>query len=614
MAVTDDPGTVGRAQLSFAEQKDIDEFVETLGRYERGEIAPEDWRRFRLVRGTYGQRQPEDVNMLRVKIPQGIINAEQLDTLAAVAERFSRGFGHITTRQNVQFHFVPLHDVETVQQMLLECGITTREACGNSVRNVTACQYAGVAADEVFDVTPYADATTRYFLRHRLSASLPRKFKIAFEGCQTDHIVTAINDIGLRAVERREGSRVARGFRMTVAGSTSILVTTGYLLYEFLPAGELLEVSEAIIRVYHRLGDYKHRGRNRMKFLIREIGWERWHGEFERTLAEVRREGRIALPFDPEAPPVHQAPDWPRADAPSRTRIAALVGATKTVGPGLQPGQIHLKVLPETYARWAETNVRPQAQRGFHIAVVRLPLGDITAGQMRAVAEMSRAYADGVVRVTVQQNLVMRWVPEIHLRALWACLQEANLGAPDADTLADVTSCPGAETCRLAVTHSRNLGRVLSEYLSQRPDLVSAAPGADIKISGCPNGCGQHHISTIGFQGSVRRVGGKAVPQYFVMIGGAVGDTGASFGRVVAKIPVRRLTETVERLVVLYRDRHVGSETAAEFFQKLSLADAKLAIGDLESLTAASASPEDFVDLDQESEFKPEVMDGECSA
>lgn len=610
MAVTDDPRTIGRAALSFADHKDVDEFVDMLGKYERGDISPEEWRRFRLVRGTYGQRQPDGIQMLRVKIPQGIINADQLETLAQVAEKFSRGFGHITTRQNIQFHFVALHDAEAAQRMLADSGITTREACGNSVRNITGCQFAGVAQDEVFDVTPYADATTRYFLRHRLAASLPRKFKMAFEGCRENHAVTAINDVGFRALEQ-DGQR---GFRVTVAGSTSILCTTGYALYEFLPANEILEVVEAILRVWHRRGDYEHRQRNRMKFMIREIGWDEWRADFEKTLGEVRREGRVPLPFDPEAPPVHTAPDWPLEPAPSLTYLSALAASTKTTGPGLHPGKVNLKVLPETYARWAQTNVRPQSQAGFHTATVRLPLGDITAGQMRAIAALSKAYADGTIRVTVNQNLVLRWVPELHLRALWAGLQAVSLSAADADTVADVLSCPGAETCRLAVTHSRGLGHVLSEFLAQRPDLVSAADGADIKISGCPNGCGQHHIATIGFQGSVRKVGDKAAPQYFVLIGGQVDENKAAFGRVVAKVPARRMSDVVERLIVLYRDKHQGQETAAEFFQRLSLEDAKLVLGDLERLSAATAGPNDYIDLDQETEFKPEVMDGECSA
>jgi len=614
MAVSEALSSVGRARLSFADHKDIDEFVDMLSRYERGDISAEDWRRFRLLRGTYGQRQPEAVHMLRVKIPQGIVNAEQLDVLADLSERFSRGFGHITTRQNFQFHFVPLADVETAQRMLADVGMTTREACGNSVRTITGCPYAGVSQDEVFDVTPYADAMTRHFLRHPLAASLPRKFKIAFEGCRTDHAVTAINDIGLRARVREQDGRTERGFRVTVAGSTSIMCTTGYELFPFLPASELLEVAEAVLRVYHRLGDYQHRQRNRMKFLIKTIGWDRWHAEFTQTLAAVREEPRIALPFDPETPPVHVAPDWTRAAAPGQAELAAMAAATKTTGPGLHPGHIRLNLMPDTYARWAATNVRPQSQAGYSIAVVRLPLGDLTAGQFRAVAALARAYADGVVRVTPQQNLVLRWVPEIHVRALWAGLQAANLSSPDADTIADVTSCPGAETCRLAVTHSRGLGRVLTEFLSQRPDLVSAADGADIKISGCPNGCGQHHIATFGFQGSVRRVGGKAAPQYFVMVGGGVDETRASFGRVVAKIPARRLTDAVERLIVRYRDHHAPGEGAPAFFQRMTVDEAKLLLGDLERLTAETAGPEDFVDLDQQAEFKPEVMDGECSA
>lgn len=614
MAVTEDPGSVGRARLSFADHKDIDEFVDMLGRYEQGEVSAEDWRRFRLLRGTYGQRQPEAVHMLRVKIPQGIVSADQLEVLADLSERFSRGFGHITTRQNFQFHFVPLADVETAQRMLADAGMTTREACGNSVRTITGCPYAGVSADELFDVTPYADAMTRYFLRHPLAASLPRKFKIAFEGCSTDHAVTSINDIGLRARVRERDGKTERGFRVTVAGSTSIMCTTGYALFDFLPASELLEVAEAVLRVYHRLGDYQHRQRNRMKFLIKTIGWDRWHAEFQTTLAAVRAEGPHALPFDPEAPPVHVAPDWTRPEAPSKVALAAMVAATKTTGPGLHPGHLQLSVLPDTYARWATSNVRRQSQAGFSIAVVRLPLGDLTAGQFRAVAALARAYADGVVRVTPQQNLVMRWVPEIHLRALWAGLQAANLATPDADTVADVTSCPGAETCRLAVTHSRGLGRVLTEFLSARADLVSAADGADIKISGCPNGCGQHHIATFGFQGSVRRVGGKAAPQYFVMIGGGLDETKASFGRVVAKIPARRLTDAVERLIVRYRDMHLPGEGAPAFFQRMTVDEAKVLLGDLERLTPETAGAEDFVDLDQQAEFKPEVLDGECSA
>ena len=613
MAVTDDQATVGRAALKFASGKDVDEFVDVLGKYERGEVSPEDWRRFRLVRGTYGQRGPDD-SMLRVKLPQGAANGAQLEALAVVAERFSRGFCHITTRQNIQYHFVKLHDVEESQRLLAATGITTREACGNSVRNITACQFAGVSADELFDVRPYGEATTRYFLRHKLAAVLPRKFKIAFEGCTTDHAVTSINDVGLRARIQPVNGVPTRGFRVTVAGSTSIMCTTGYELYPFLPANEILEAIEAMLLVYHRMGDYTHRQRNRMKFLIKDIGWEMWRAAYEAALVEVRAEGRKPLPFDPEHPPVEAAPAWQRPEAPSATAIAAMVAATKTSGPGLHPGQITLNVLPETFIRWSETNVRKQKQPGYVAATVRLPLGDITAGQIRAVAAIAQAYGDGEVRVTPQQNLVIRWVPEISVRTLWAALQQAGLGAADADTIADVTSCPGAESCRLAVTQSRGLGRVLTEHLSARPDVIDSVPG-HIKISGCPNGCGQHHIGSIGFQGSVRKLAGRAVPQYFVLVGGGCADDGtAHFGKVVSKVPVHRLTAAVDRLLDLYKAQRQDNEELGAFFRRIPPAAATEVLRDLAALLPNETTDQDYVDLGESQTFAPEVMDGECSA
>ena len=610
MAAVDDEKTFGRARLSFANEAEIDEFVQTLHRFEVGELPADEWRRYRLVRGTYGQRQPEDVHMLRVKIPQGILTSIQLRALADVAATYSRGFGHITTRQNVQFHFVRLHMVEAALRRLAEDGLTTREACGNSVRNITSCAYAGTAEDEVFDVSPYAEALTRYFLRHPLSASLPRKFKIAFEGCADDHAVAAINDLGWRAriVDRR------RGFRVTVAGGTSILPGSGYLLFDFLPADEMFQVAEAVVRVFHRFGDYQHRSRNRLKFLIRSLGWEAWRARFDEALAEVRREGTVPLPFDPEAPPVEQAPEWQRAATPSLAAVAQLAHSGTVVGPGLVPGSVRLQTLPDAYVRWTRSNVRRQKQPGYALVTARLPLGDLTAGQLRAVADLAEAYGDATVRITIGQNLLFRWVKLDAVEALYQRLEAAGLGAPDAGTLADVVSCPGAETCRLAVTQSRGLGRMLTEHLSERPDLVDLAPNGDIKISGCPNGCGQHHIAAIGFQGSVRKLAGRAVPQYFVMIGGGAHDGVADFGRVVAKIPVRRLVDAVDRLLGLYRDNRQRGEPLAAYFRRVPTEVASDALADLTRLSLVDAGVDDFIDLEEEQEFKPEVMDGECSA
>jgi sulfite reductase (NADPH) hemoprotein beta-component len=610
MAAVDDPKTLGRARLSFANEAEIDLFAETLDKFERGEIGPDQWRAFRLAQGTYGQRQPV-VHMLRAKIPQGILDLAQLDALADVADRFSRGFAHITTRQNLQFHFIQPHDVERAMRALADVGLTTREACGNSVRNITGCPYAGVSEDEVFDVTPYAEALTRHLLRHPLSASLPRKFKIAFEGCAVDHGVTGINDLGFRAALGPAGER---GFRVTAGGGTSIFPVSGRVLCEFLPAALILEVGEAVVRVFHQLGDYKHRQRNRMKFMIKDIGWARFVEEFERARLTVAAERAPNLAFDPESPAVEQAPDWPRDEAPAVGDIAARASAAVLRGPGLQPeSSVRLMLLDEPLATWLTTNVRRQKQPGYSIVTVRLPLGDITAPQLRILGELAEAYGDGTVRTTTDQNVVLRWVRAGDVMPLYRRLAAAGLALGGAGTLADVTSCPGAETCRLAVTQSRGLARVLSDAFRDAPELVEAAAGAGIKISGCPNGCGQHHIASIGFQGSVRKIGGRAVPQYFVLVGGRVGDTRVDFGRLAAKIPARRISDAVARLIDLFRGERAPGETALDFFARVDVQRVRLALAGLEQLSPEDIRPDDYVDIGEEAEFAPEVMEGECA-
>jgi sulfite reductase (NADPH) hemoprotein beta-component len=614
MTATDTSIPSERWRLSFAREAEIDEFVGVLGRFERGEITPDEWRAFRLVRGTYGQRQPEDAQMLRVKIPQGVLSGPQLEALGDVADRYSRGFGHITTRQNVQFHFLKLHDVEHAMRRLAGAGLTTREACGNSVRNITCCPYAGVAGDEIFDVTPYGEGMTRYLLRHPLSASLPRKFKIAFEGCPVDHIATGINDIGFTARVQAGNGHGRRGFTVTVAGGTSTLARAGQVLLEFCPAEEILAVAEAVLRVFHRLGDYQHKQRNRLKFLVRALGWDGFRAEFDRELEIVRAAGDASLRFDPGQPPLEAAPDWDRSAPPAVEAVAAQAHSSSVRGPGIVPQVVPLRVHSENFLRWTATNVRQQKQAGYAIVTVATLLGDLTSTQFRLLGELAGAFGDGVVRVTMEQNAVIRWIASSDVSALYERLAAAGLARGGAGTLADVVSCPGAESCRLAVTQSRGLGRLLADRLAERPDLVGALPELNIKISGCPNGCGQHHIGGIGFQGSLRKVGGRPAPHYFVLIGGGTADGVTTFGRVAATIPARRAFEAIERLSGLYADQRAPGESAVAFFRRVELSTAKAALTDLERLTPEAATPEDFVDLGEDQEFRPEIMDGECSA
>ena len=609
MSVTDDPTTFGRARLGFADEAEIDEFAAVLAQFERGEIGPDAWRAFRLVRGTYGQRQAIDAQMIRVKMPQGILNGEQLDALADVADRYSRGFGHITTRQNVQFHFMRLHDVEPAMRRLGDAGLTTREACGNSVRNITACPYAGVSADEIFDVTPYAEALTRHLLRHPLSSKLPRKFKTGFEGCATDHSKLGINDLGFQAVLAAGGRRA---FRVTVGGGTSILPRSGARLHDALPAGEIFDVADAVLRVFAAFGDYQHKQRNRLKFLIKSMGWDRWLEEYQRAFDAVRLEPGRTFPFDADAPPVEDAPPALTVVPPDLPALARRAAEAVLRGPGIHPSP----AAPgsSTFHDWRATNVRAQKQGRFAVAIATVPLGDVTAAQLRLLGQLAASFGDGTVRVTTDQNVVFRWIPVDALAGFYGALEAVGLGHHGAGTIADVVSCPGAETCRLAVTQSRGLGRLLGEHLRERRDIADAAGSADIKISGCPNGCGQHHVAAIGFQGSIRRVGTRALPQYFVMAGGGTDAQGASFGRIVAKVPARRCPEALDRLVALYASERADGETLAAFLRRADAGRLKGVLHDLEDVSEQDARAEDFVDLGEEQAFAPEVLDGECSA
>lgn len=605
-----DPETHGRARLSFASEHDIDEFADALARFERGELSPTEWRLFRLSRGTYGQRQAEDAQMIRVKVPQGLIEADQMRALAAAADEWSRGFAHITTRQNVQLHFVRLRDVEPVMRALAAAGLTTREACGNAVRNVTTCVFAGVSPTEVFDVTPYAEALTRHFLRHPLSAALPRKFKIAFEGCSEDHVKAAINDIGFRA--RLEDGQ--RGFRVLVGGGTSTMATSARVLVEFLPAEQLLALAEAIVRVFHARGDYQHKARNRMKFLIKTMGWNAFREDAMRLLTEVEAGGAPQLPFDPQRPEAERPPLVRRGARPSLSALARAVLNGVSQGPGIAPRAIPLlRPSPAAFTAWRQSNVRPQRQPGFVIATVTVPLGDLSSAQWRAIAQLAETFGDGTARLTATQNLVFRWVEERELSSLYDSLAAAGLGLGGADSVADVTSCPGAETCKLAVTQSRGLGQALSEHLRRSPGLLTGAAGLDVKVSGCPNGCGQHHIAAVGFQGSLRKIGNRAAPQYFVMAGGAVNDNGARFGQLVAKVPARRAPIALERLTRLYASEHRDGETADAFFDRVGRARLSALLADLETLPVEAAAPEDFIDFAETGPFRPDTQEGECA-
>ncbi len=573
--------------LAFADVRDIDEFVEGLRKFESGEWTADQFRGFRLARGAYGQKQP-DVTMIRVKIPQGILDGAQLEALADVADEQSRGFGHVTTRQNVQLHFIKLGDAPAAMHRLAESGLTTKEACGNTVRNITGCPMAGVCHDEAFDATPYAQAVTRHFLRRAENQALPRKFKIAFSGCADDCAMAAINDVGAIA-KVKDG---VRGFHLKVAGGLSTTPENAHVLYDFLPADELIPAIEAILAVFDKNGNRQNKSRARMKYVVRKLGWEGYRAEFAKELAAVHARGdakHAIVPDERESlsqPPVHLRVDTDGG--------ASAAGADLT--------------------RWRKSNVVAQKQTGYTAVTVRLVRGDITGKQLRIVADLARRFGDGMVRLTIDQNLVMRFVPENRVEDLYVGLVEAGLATPDAGTIADVTSCPGAESCNLAVTASRELASALSARLAVEEQAITAARDLKIKISGCPNSCGQHHIAGIGFHGGMRRVGGKVIPEYTLHIGGNIDGEGAVFGRQLVKLAARRVPEALVRLLRLYDEKKLPGERAVKFFQRVTPDEVRAAVAELTKLDESTMSAEEYLDLGDDKPFMVATGEGECAA
>jgi sulfite reductase (NADPH) hemoprotein beta-component len=562
----------------FSNPKDIDEFVEKLEAFERGEINAEQFRMFRLLRGVYGQRQ-QDVQMFRIKIPMGLLGPDQLRVIADIAEEHSRGFGHVTTRQNIQLHFMKMKDIEGSMRRLDEVGITTREACGNSVRNVTACELAEVCAGAAFDVSPYAEALVRHFLRHPLSSSLPRKFKIAFSGCGTDCAFGAIHDLGFIA-QVKDGQR---GFKVYAAGGLSTTPQAAITLHDFVPAAELGRVGEAIVRLFHALGNRENKHRARMKYVLRKLGEQGFRAKYAEQRAAV----------DAEAMKELRLPENPR----------------NTPAPPVENGH---GPHPSGYLQWRSACALDQKQEGYAAVYARLFLGDLTAAQMRALAGLITRFGDGTLRLTIDQNLLVPWVDKRSLPALYVALREIGLARTDVHTARDVTSCPGAESCNLAVTSSRNVARAIAERL-ELPDVGTSKALADttIKISGCPNSCGQHHVADIGWHGAAKTVNGVTYPMYQLHLGGGVDPSGARFGRQVVKVVARRVPDAVAALLELYDAEKNEGETPAAFYARVDPKRVLAALGDI-----ASGSPEasEAHDIGEDSGFQVAIGAGECAA
>jgi sulfite reductase beta subunit-like hemoprotein len=523
-------------------REEIEVFRRKAEGFLAGEIFEDEFRPFRVKQGIYGQRQP-GVQMVRCKVPGGLLTSRQVEQLARIADEFGGGRGHLTTRQNIQFHFVSLARVSGLMHLLADVGLTSREAGYNTVRNVTVCPWSGIARDEVFDVRPYARKVAYAFLRQDLTGNLPRKFKIAFDGCAgQDCTAGAINDIGLRAVVR-DGRR---GFRMVIGGGLGPLPTEAQLLDEFVPEERLMHRCEAVIRVFNQYGDRTNRNKARLKFVLRERGmeWLREHIEIE--YADILANGGIAWPARvPEGFGGYQSEPQPLGDG-------ALLPAPAA----------DLTGQPE-FDAWVATNVEHQQQAGYAAATVRVDQGNLTGVQLRGLARISSAAGDGLVRIAIGQNLLLAFIPLSRLPGVYAALRDVGLAQPGAGGIEDVVACPGEYTCVHGLTKTMDLGAALQDTVRRYRD--PQVQRLSIKVGGCPNACSHHWTADLGFYGNVRKIEGKAAPYYQMLLGGGYDEQGLMrFGLAVQSIPARLAPEAVTRVL----DHFIAHRQPGESFRQ----------------------------------------------
>lgn len=566
-----------------AVEDEIRVFEDRIAQLNRGEITDDELRPFRLKHGIYGQRQP-GFQMVRVKVASGVLTPPQLRCLAGIAEEYGGGRGHLTTRENVQFHFVKMENVPDIMRRLAAAGLTTREACGNTVRNVTSCPLAGICGTEAFDVTPYALATTRYFLRHPEFHTLPRKFKIAFSGCEDDGncAVAAIHDVGLIARVRGNNGTAQRGFKIMIGGGLASLPTEAATLSEFLPVAELIPTIEAVLRVFNQYGDRKNKYMARLKFVLRAKGID----ELRRLIAEKRAQSTTPDEVLTIESPVREP----------LVNISATTHARN--GDSAQ------------FKEWMEHNFQPQQQPGYAATWIKLYAGTVTAEDFRGLARILDECHLNAVRIAINQDLVIPWVP-VHLASrIFDALQPLGLAVPGARTIADVTGCPGATTCNLGITRSHTLSEVLAhEFASETDPLVQEMK---IKISGCPNSCGQHHIADLGLYGNARKVGDQQAPYYQLMLGGRVASDGAHFGRQVVPIPAKRIPQAFRTIIESYKSgRHEG-EKFSTWAERTS--DAEIIRMLKPHLDTGDDEPDLFIDWGDETTYSLKLGRGECAA
>lgn len=595
----------------WAEQ--IELFENQIELKKQGKLEDKIFAETRLRRGVYGQRYdnglrddgtgqktlafpcgdltkgPETVwdapGMMRIKIPYGKLSAEQLEVLSELAEENSDSILHVTTRQDIQLHFIHIEESPDMMRRLAAVGITTREACGNSVRNVTACEYAGICTTQAFDVTPYAHAITQFLLGHPDVQDFGRKFKIAFSGCEDNPCgLVTFHDLGAVA-HVREGKR---GFRVVVGGGLGAVPVQAKVLAEFCPEEELLPLAQAVSRVFARLGEKQSRARARIKFLVQKVGID----EFKKLVAAERKALRPDERWTAFLDDLHATDERPVRE----------------------PGAIPSNASAGFWA-WAEHNLKPQAQEGYYSAIVKLPLGDFTSTQGRALAQLARKYTGDSIRCTVEQNLTFRWLSGVDAVAFYEELRALNMAAAGAGTITDMTSCPGTDTCKLGISSSRGLTGELRKRLTLIEDQLDPAVKAlRMKASGCFNSCGQHHAADIGFTGVSRQVGGRKVPHFNIVLGGQWTENAKSYGLVVGAVPSKNIPKAVELITQHYLAHREGNESFQAFIARVGKSDFRKVLAPIQKPPAYEDDRSYYSDWGDPREYTiGDIGVGECA-
>ena len=593
-----------KSNPKWGKEEETEIFGQNVKLFRKGKISEDDFRRFRLQHGAYGSRLQQNYSMVRIKVPSGEMTPEQLEKIASLSEAFSIGSAHVSTRQNIQLHWVQLEDVSEVMRGLVEVGLTTREACGNTVRNVMCSHFAGVCPDEEFDSTPYAKAIARFFLRNPVCQNLPRKFKINF-ACCSQHGLVRIADIGL-IPSKKDGNN---GFKIYLGGGLGAASFLGHQLEEFTSEVRLVSTCMAVVRLFDRLGNRENMARNRMRYLVNEMGWEKFQklvikerSNVEMTVS-LETLGRYKVETEPQN--IRQLPN----------------------GKKLPLINEKVDVNSDPYKRWLHTNVVSQKQNGYFVVFITLGAGDITASQLRSLAKTIRDYSgEGCARNTPNQNFAIRFIKAKDLPEFYNDLAKIGLANPGALTMSSAVGCSGTTSCNLAITNSHRLAKeIQSKFIELGLDTADDLRDSTIKISGCPNSCGQHEIATIGFYGGASRIGGTMTPTYTMMFGGRDGEDGL-LGRTVMRVPAKRVIPTLTKIIEIYRKERSENESLSVWIGKLingavnvngqvrNLDDIKTVLMSTISLPSAEEEPEAYMDYGNDIKFSAKTAKGECAA